>query len=326
MTRQTPRPLERLPLNTGNHPITQLARAVERGGLLLDPEYQRGDVWSTDQRIALVYSLLVGATIPSITIGSRAHPQWTGRPVPSDGRGWRVVIDGRQRLTTIVMWLRGDFAVPASWFPADEVVTVEDTDDGPYVRYSGLTERGQDRSERGALLIVEGEFNSVAEEASVYVLLNGGGTPQTAADMARARSIAEGNVTTVRKPMKIYQIERRNGFVRRPVRDALGLAPHVQQVEIYIVAPTKAAARELVAATEGIIPSSMQVLVAAGNDAQAIAAAGLPGPAVYVYAGLGHSAPDRRVLRVDVDGSTHLVGHLEGHTVDATRLVLAGAA
>lgn len=191
-TRQTAQPLSRLPLSHGNQPITQLAQAVERGRLLLDPPYQRGDVWTDDQRVALIYSLLVGATIPSITIGDRSHHRWAGEPLPGDGTGWRVAIDGRQRLTTIVMWLRGDLAVPASWFPATEVEQTEDTEDGPYVRYTGLTEGGQDRSDRPALLTAEGEFDSVAEEAAIYVLLNGGGTPQTEADMANAQRIAEG--------------------------------------------------------------------------------------------------------------------------------------
>lgn len=191
MTRQTAKPLERLPLSHGNQPITQLARYVETGKYIFDDSYQRGDVWTDDQRIALVYSLLVGATIPSITVSNRRHSRWTGDPLPDGVRGWHAVIDGRQRLTTVWMWLRGDLAVPASWFPADEVLDTEDTDDGPYVRFTGLSPKGQDRAERPAMLTADGDFNSVADEARIYKVINGGGTPQTAEDMARAARVAE---------------------------------------------------------------------------------------------------------------------------------------
>jgi hypothetical protein len=101
---------------------------------------------------------------------------------------------------------------------------------------------------------------------------------------------------------------------------------HVQQVEIFIVARSKAAAAELLRATQRVTPTSLTVQLATGNDANALVTAGVPGPAIYVYAGLGHGAPDRRVLRVDLDGSTHQIGHFEGHTFDATVLVTGGGA
>ncbi len=191
MTRQTPHPLDRLPISTMNMPLTNLVAWIEKGKLDLDPPYQRGDVWTEGQRVALVYSWLCGATIPSVTINDRSGHVWRGDPLPSDGSGWYAVIDGKQRLTTAVMWMRGEFAVPVSWFPPGSAAVTEDTDDGPYVRYTGLTDAGQSRStDRSIIPVGMGEFETVQAEAGIYLLLNGGGTPQSAADMANARRIA----------------------------------------------------------------------------------------------------------------------------------------
>lgn len=195
MTRQTTAPLERLPINTMNMMLTNLVRMVEQGRIDLSPAYQRGDVWSEDQRVALVYSWLVGATVPSITLNDRSGRQWMDLAACNPDAGdtnWYGCIDGKQRLTTAVMWMHGEFAVPASWFPAGSVATTEETGDGPYVRYTGLTEAGQACStDRSAMPVGMGEFPSLRAEASIYLLLNGGGTPQTEQDMANAARIAK---------------------------------------------------------------------------------------------------------------------------------------
>jgi Protein of unknown function DUF262 len=196
MTRQTTAPLKRLPINASSMPLTILVEYVENGRIDLSPPYQRGDVWNEDQRIALVYSWLCGATVPSITLNDRSGQVWTDMAafdIEKTDRGIWAVIDGRQRLMTAIMWTRGEFAVPASWFPADEIMVTEDTDDGPYVRHTGLSERGQNRgTNRTVMPVGIGEFASVRAEAQIYLLLNGGGTPQTEADMDNATRVAEG--------------------------------------------------------------------------------------------------------------------------------------
>lgn len=48
-------------------------------------------------------------------------------------------IDGQQRISTAREWFGDELAVPASWFPQEDVETTEETEDGPYVRWSGLT-------------------------------------------------------------------------------------------------------------------------------------------------------------------------------------------
>lgn len=196
MTRQTAAPLKRMPISASSMPLTSLVDYIESGKLDLNPSYQRGDVWTDDQRVALVYSWLTGATVPSVTVNDRSGHLWRDRATFDIRRtavGIWACIDGRQRLTTAAMWMRSEFAVPASWFPADNVATVEETDDGPYVRYAGLTEMGRRRStDRTIIPVGVGEFTSLREEAQIYLLLNGGGTPQTQADMDNAARIATG--------------------------------------------------------------------------------------------------------------------------------------
>lgn len=195
MTRQTSQPLSRLPINASSMPLTNLVQYVECGRIDLNPPYQRGDVWTADQRVALVYSWLTGATVPSITINDRSGQIWTDIEAFDIGRtdvGIWAVIDGRQRLTTAAMWMHGEFAVPASWFPAGSCAVTEDTEDGSYVRYTGLTDAGQSRStDRSIIPVGMGEFETVQEEAGIYLLLNGGGTPQTTAEMDNAHRVAE---------------------------------------------------------------------------------------------------------------------------------------
>lgn len=179
MTRQTPAPLTRVPLNTYNRPGVSMVEEIDRGRIDLNPPYQRGDVWTEDQRVALVRSLLTGVPMPSLVLGERD----LGSDVPY------VVIDGKQRLTTVRMWLRGELAVPASWFPASEVESTTETDDGPYVTFSGLSRRGQAIASRFTLPCAEAQLRSIREEADLYTLVNGNGTPQTDEDMARAARV-----------------------------------------------------------------------------------------------------------------------------------------
>ncbi len=121
------------------------------------------------------------------------------------------------------------------------------------------------------------------------------------------------------RTLKLFRIEHRCAFVKPQLTEALGLPRHVTQVDVLIAAATKVAARELVAATAYVTPSTSVVLAATGNDAAAFIAAGqVTEPAVYVHHHSGHRSPtDGRVLlRVALDGSTSLAGHFENPRQD----------
>lgn len=189
MTRQTTTPLDNTLLATTSRLARELVGNIRNGQIDIDPPYQRGQVWTVDQRIALIRSWLLGLPTGVVILSDRAQTRWTGPDPYAVGAPIWALIDGKQRLSTAVAWFEDGFSVPASWFPEDFIEHTLPTADGPYVRFSGLTVPGRRKFENLAQLAVA-EFRSAADtqdEAEVYLLVNGGGTPQTEADMQRAR-------------------------------------------------------------------------------------------------------------------------------------------
>lgn len=196
MTRQSRTPLHNLRLSPTNEPFAQLVDQWRRGSLDPNPPYQRNDVWTLDQRIELIRSLLMGVPVPAIITNRRERGSI------------RYVIDGKQRVTTMRMWFDGELFVPASWFaPEDiaETVVLEPgsemaetyADTGDYVTYTGLTDGGQGLCDvHMSVPVAEGRFANERSEAIIYGRVNGFGTPQTVSDMENARRVARGLTTT----------------------------------------------------------------------------------------------------------------------------------
>ncbi|MFK0047750.1 DUF262 domain-containing protein [Streptomyces sp. NPDC090741] len=195
MSRQTPSPLEHHSLRTSDRTAHDLATSFRTAfGLDLGPHYQRGDVWTSDQRIALVRSWMTGTPTGVVILNDRSTPQWKAAngydPTDRDEPVY-ACIDGRQRLTTAHRWFDGDLAVPASWFPDQDVTATEETADGPYVRITGLTDVARRKfGNRAHLSVAVAKVATLAEEAEIYLLVNGGGTPQTAGDLRNAARVA----------------------------------------------------------------------------------------------------------------------------------------
>lgn len=159
----------------------------------ISPVYQRGSVWTTEQRMGLIKSWLIGLPIPAVIISDRFTHLWpfdkaTGLP---EGGFMLAVVDGKQRIETAQMWFAGDLAVPASWWEPESVERTVTTEDGEYVTFTGLSEVGQRVfSNRALLPVIEAKVGSIAEEAGLYLLVNGAGTAQTAEDLANAATHA----------------------------------------------------------------------------------------------------------------------------------------
>lgn len=196
MTRQTAAPLTHISLNPSARQAREVVRTVTDGHTLLDPPYQRGSVWTEDQRVALIESWLRGLPAGVLILSDRGTEEWRkanpGRDPYETGEAFWAVIDGKQRLTTALLWFNGELAVPMSWFPAEHVAETEETNDGTYVRYTGLTVPGQRIfANRALFMVAETKACATeADEARFYLLVNGGGTQQTDADMANAARVA----------------------------------------------------------------------------------------------------------------------------------------
>lgn len=195
MTLQTPAPIEHTNLSPTARTAGSLVRDLESGQLDVDPPYQRGEVWTIDQRRDLVRSWLTGLPAGVVVLSDRANENWrrATENVYSTGAAIWAVVDGKQRILAAQAWVNGELAVPASWFDDELVAETEETDDGRYLRFTGLTVPGQRKIElRSQLQVVEFRTAAtVADEALMYLLVNGGGTPQTGADMANAARTAE---------------------------------------------------------------------------------------------------------------------------------------
>lgn len=196
MSRQTPEPLKRLPLSTSNRQARWLVHQIEEGDLDINPPYQRGAVWTEDQRVALMRSLLSGVPVPTLIVNDRHGRHWTDTATydrNSPGGPSYAVVDGKQRLLCLQAWYAGELAIPASWVEPELIEATEDTPDGPYVRVTGLNDLGRRATgERILLPVGEAQACSLREEAAIYLLVNGGGTPQTDADMTNAARVAQG--------------------------------------------------------------------------------------------------------------------------------------
>lgn len=110
--------------------------------------------------------------------------------------------------------------------------------------------------------------------------------------------------------LKTYSMWR--GMVAPQIIGALGLPRHIQQADIIVVAPTKAAALDLITTTPYIYGgrSANELRVDTSSVAGAYAEAGLVDrPRILVCAGVGHPS-DNRVIDVAPDGATVVLGHL----------------
>lgn len=163
----------------------------------LNAPYQRASVWTEAQRVALVKSLYMGIPVGAIITSV----------LPITEHKYHVrVIDGKQRIETVRMWATNMFQVPSWWFGPDDYTGNDDL-----VYFGDLTLRAHRRLDNLQLPCLEFNGQTVwigrnekgawttrqrtpeellMAEAELYGLINGGGTLQTAADMARAAAVA----------------------------------------------------------------------------------------------------------------------------------------
>jgi len=76
--------------------VDRLIRKYDLGELNLNPDFQRNEVWKIKQKSRLIESILIKIPIPSFYIDARDEANW-------------IVIDGLQRLSTIIRYMKDEF-------------------------------------------------------------------------------------------------------------------------------------------------------------------------------------------------------------------------
>ncbi len=175
---------------------------LSRDEFNLEAPYQRGSVWTLTQRQNLIRSILIGIPIGSVVIAKNEHADQYYR-----------IVDGKQRVETILKFVDGEFAVPTYWLdrnvPAMDMKGPSPSD--AMAAWPDLTQEQQAVWRRTTIQTVEfdptkewlgrdNEGNSkwcerseeeiLTFEAQVYLLINTAGTEHEESDLRTARSLS----------------------------------------------------------------------------------------------------------------------------------------
>ena len=111
------------------YPISDLYGWIKSKELILEPQFQRGDIWILSAQSYFIDTLLRGLPIPSIYIRLV-----TDRETKTN---YREVVDGQQRLTTIVKFIDGKLALDkrSKEFASKTYDTLDDEDQERFLAY-----------------------------------------------------------------------------------------------------------------------------------------------------------------------------------------------
>lgn len=150
-------------LSSKNRPIEAFVHWRSQHLLDLSPPYQRGDVWGIKRRANFIRSLSFGVPVPSIIISDRLDHE----------NGGYVVIDGKQRISTLLLFVDNAFAVPADWFQENA---------RGFTVFSDLPIPERRKFLHKGIPTHEGRFDSIESEKLVFDLINFGGLQQGEVD------------------------------------------------------------------------------------------------------------------------------------------------
>lgn len=91
-------PLDELAIREERRAAMDVVRRLTAGRFRLDPDFQRDFVWEKDKQSRLIESILMRIPLPVFYVAE-------------DDEGLLIVVDGRQRLTTLARFLGGELAL-----------------------------------------------------------------------------------------------------------------------------------------------------------------------------------------------------------------------
>lgn len=145
--------------------IKYIERGLEMWNVDTNPPYQRGHVWTNEQRSAFLGHWLQGGTVPTLWVWEPPNAkEYAGEARPE-------LIDGKQRLTALLMWWHGEIAANVD----KQMVFVGDTD--------------RKFRPHHMIHVTFVRLDSRADVLRFYLRLNGGGTPHSMDELARVRAL-----------------------------------------------------------------------------------------------------------------------------------------
>ena len=147
----------------------QSKEMASMGGVLeLEPDFQRGHVWTDEQRVKYVESLLRSCAPRSILFNC---PGWSsGKEAGDIPPHTFQCVDGLQRLTAVRKFMGGEFRVFGD-------LSAEDLNGSPFA------------PSRYTLKVSVYEFTNRADLLQFYLDLNSGGTAHGAEELERVREL-----------------------------------------------------------------------------------------------------------------------------------------
>lgn len=134
--------------------------------LVLDPEYQRGHVWTEEQQRRFAGHVIEGGAVPPIIVRRDRTYQ-----LPDE------VVDGKQRLTALYRWLKDE--IPAE-LRDGTLLWIHDLDPEAKRFITGIG---------GPHLSFRYGYWTQREVLDLYIKLNRGGTVHTDAEIDRVRQM-----------------------------------------------------------------------------------------------------------------------------------------
>ena len=139
----------------------------ESGGLQLNPDFQRGHVWTEAQQIAFMEFFLRGGKTGRVVYLN--HPSWTRENLESTYNDF-VCVDGLQRITAIKRFIENEIKIFGNYHK-------EFTDNLDLTQHT-----------------IRVNINSLKTREEVlrwYIEMNTGGTPHTSKEIEKVRELLE---------------------------------------------------------------------------------------------------------------------------------------
>jgi hypothetical protein len=151
-------------------PLSSLERTINQyctdSGLDLDPDFQRGHVWTVQQQQAFVEFVLRGGKTPPLLFND---PQWRVSRSARINTGF-VLVDGKQRINAFLKYLRDELPIFRGYLRSQ----IEDV-----WKLEG----------RQYLKIYINDLPTRADVLKWYLELNSGGTPHAQEELLRVREL-----------------------------------------------------------------------------------------------------------------------------------------